>query len=802
VEVEIVSLRNDNIMIRLLSVSMLYLMLLLTPSVSQAQGPNLGSTANFALFTAVGAFNNSGATIVNGDIGTNEGAFTGFPPGVVNGNIHVADPVSVQAAIDVTIAYGEISTYPCGLVHGTTLGNGETLTPNTYCLGAASSLNETLILDGECDPNSYFIFKIDGAFSTSANSNIVLINSASICNVFWQINGAVSLAANSVVRGTFLINGAISLASGAAILGRGLATAGAIELIMNYVDIDSSPEASTISAIGPTTFCSGGSVELIGNCGGIWNTGETTPTLTVTTTGDYFVNNTNTCGGISSNIIHVTVAPGPLCEIEAVPIICEGDTTVLCVQTGASSYVWNTGETDNCITVSTGGTYSVTVTDVSGCSSLCSLTVIVNACLNISGTIFWKGNGKDGVKDVTVTLSGDDSDTSLTNEAGMYNLVANTGDDFVITPVKNINLLNGVDVADATRISQHMAGNYLTDFYRKVSADVNKSYTLSTVDAALIKQALLGNPAAIAIFTTTGSWRFVDTDFNPPISKVFVIPTFPSTRTITGASVDLTGQDFYGVKIGDVLDNADPQNFSSEPIPPMVWMVRDRSLTVGETFDVEFSVQDWKNIAAFQNAFNFDPSILEYVDFEVLQSIPDFNKEENFSAANAHIGELRVLFTVANGIEVGDASKVFKFRFKVLQSTSKLSEVLSLSNTGLNPIAYTEQLISTEVKLVFTEGSLNSENPDHSAKVELLQNLPNPFYAYTTIGFILPTSMDVKLNIYDTSSRMLWSTEKNYGMGYQEEKIILDTRLAPGIYFYELTTQHGSITRRMILIKE
>jgi len=443
-----------------------------------------------------------------------------------------------------------------------------------------------------------------------------------------------------------------------------------------------------------------------------------------------------------------------------------------------------------------------TVTDVNGLTNTCSFTLTVNPCVTFAGTILWKGNGVDGVKDVNMTLSGDASDTEVTGVPGTYSLIANVGDSFVISPVKSINLLNGVDIADATRISQHIGGNYLTDFYRKVSADINKSSTISSVDAALIKQALLGNPAAITIFTTTGSWRFVDSDFSPPGSAPFVVPTFPSTRTYTAASGDYTAQDFYGIKIGDVLDNANPQNFTSKRIPSMVWMTRDRSLNVGETFEVEFSVQNWNNIAAFQYSFNFNPSILEFEDLEVLQSISDFNKSENFGTDNAQNGELRIIFTSTNGSDVEDDSKVFKIRFKVLQSSSKLSEVLSLSNTILNPIAYTEDLISTEIKLVFTEGSVsNSDDQDISEKVELLQNRPNPFSDFTSIGFILPNAMDARLNIYNASGRMLWLVKKSYPSGYNEEKIHLEEALAPGVYFYELTTEYGTIVKRMILIR-
>ena len=77
---------------------------LISPYTSSGQAPDLGVASTFALFTASGAFNGDPGTSVVGDIGTNVGAFT--PPGFLVGNIHIADPVTVQAAADVAIAYG------------------------------------------------------------------------------------------------------------------------------------------------------------------------------------------------------------------------------------------------------------------------------------------------------------------------------------------------------------------------------------------------------------------------------------------------------------------------------------------------------------------------------------------------------------------------------------------------------------------------------------------------------------------------------------------------------------------------
>ena len=349
--------------------------LLLMPAIMKSQAPDLGAASPFAMFTAAGAFSNDGNTVVTGDIGTNVGAFTGFPPGIVIGSIHVADIISAQAAIDVATAYSDLFGITCGLVLGTTLGGGQVLTPNVYCLGAASVLNGDLILDGQCDPDALFIFQIDGALSTAVNSTVTLTNGASLCNIYWQVNGAVSLGEGSVFKGTIVAGGAITLLEAASLDGRGLTTAGAIEMHNNVVNNEMQPEPSVLAADGPVVFCLGDSVVLSGNCGGTWSNGATTSSITVYAGGDYSVTTSNGCGNATSNHIIVTVNPLPDCTITGDFGICFGETTVICTPAGYASYAWSTGAIVNCITVSATGTYSVTVTDVNGCTSICSQDV-------------------------------------------------------------------------------------------------------------------------------------------------------------------------------------------------------------------------------------------------------------------------------------------------------------------------------------------------------------------------------------------------------------------------------------------
>jgi len=212
--------------------------LLCFPKITNGQAPDLGLAYSFALFTSAGAFNNVGTSVIIGDIGTNVGAFTGFPPGVVVGQIHVADIISAQVAADVNVAYAAVAGLTCGAVIGTTLGGGQILTPNIYCTGAATTLNGNLTLDAQGNPGAIFVFQIDGALTTATFANVLLVNGANVCNVYWQVNGAFALGGGSNFVGTLLINGAISLHTGARLDGRALSTAGAISTDDNFVFLE------------------------------------------------------------------------------------------------------------------------------------------------------------------------------------------------------------------------------------------------------------------------------------------------------------------------------------------------------------------------------------------------------------------------------------------------------------------------------------------------------------------------------------------------------------------------------------
>jgi Secretion system C-terminal sorting domain/HYR domain len=149
--------------------------------------------------------------------------------------------------------------------------------------------------------------------------------------------------------------------------------------------VNSLPATPTITAGGPTTFCTGDNVVLTSSSatGNVWSTGATTPSITVTTAGTYTV--TVTSGGcISAASAGTIVTVNP---IPATPTITAGGPTIFCTggsvvltSSSATGNTWSTGATTPSITVTTGGTYTVTVTSI-GCTSAASAgtTVTIDA---------------------------------------------------------------------------------------------------------------------------------------------------------------------------------------------------------------------------------------------------------------------------------------------------------------------------------------------------------------------------------------------------------------------------------------
>ncbi|MBA3901134.1 MAG: DUF3494 domain-containing protein [Bacteroidetes bacterium] len=205
--------------------------LMLITAFSFAQAPNLGSTAGFVLFSSDGAVTKTGTGFAHltGHVGTNNGSNTNF--GNVNGVMNDNNGASALCATDLLIAYTQLNNAIPAFFPAPLLGNGDTLIAGVYSISGSSTLNNNLYLDAKGNANAVFVFQMQGPFSSSAASSVILINGALACNVFWKVEGLVSLAAGTAMKGTIIANNAaIEMNTGVSLEGRALSTTGAVSV--------------------------------------------------------------------------------------------------------------------------------------------------------------------------------------------------------------------------------------------------------------------------------------------------------------------------------------------------------------------------------------------------------------------------------------------------------------------------------------------------------------------------------------------------------------------------------------------
>ena len=107
----------------------------------------------------------------------------------------------------------------------------------------------------------------------------------------------------------------------------------------------------------------------------LWSTGEITPTITVSSTGNYNVTVTQgTCA--VSDAVQVTAQPLPVIDLGPDQTICTGDAVTLDASLAGAGYVWSTGAITSTIVVTAGGLYSVTLTNPEGCTYSDQITIV------------------------------------------------------------------------------------------------------------------------------------------------------------------------------------------------------------------------------------------------------------------------------------------------------------------------------------------------------------------------------------------------------------------------------------------
>ena len=208
----------------------------------------LKTAGNFAVLGGTGVSNTGASVISNGNVGCNAGAVAGFPPGTItNGSIVAPGAATSQGELDlIKVKNGLMAMTPDTDLSASPDLGGKTLLPGVYHFNAAASQTTNLTLNGNGQNRAYWVFQITGALTTTASTQINLINpgsnGGSDYGIFWVCNSAINIGASCKTAGIYISGTNITTTGG----GRALALA-AVDFDTNIFDVLSGPANSDFS---------------------------------------------------------------------------------------------------------------------------------------------------------------------------------------------------------------------------------------------------------------------------------------------------------------------------------------------------------------------------------------------------------------------------------------------------------------------------------------------------------------------------------------------------------------------------
>lgn len=200
--------------------------------------------------------------------------------------------------------------------------------------------------------------------------------------------------------------------------------------------------------------------------------------------------------------------------------------------------------------------------------------------------------GDKTVPSATLVMSGHDSMTKVAGGDGAYWFPATSGGAYTVGVYKATETpaTRGVTTLDIALIRRHILALVRLDSpYKVLAADVNNSGSITTFDIAVIRRFILGLTDSLP----AGLWQFVSSDvqFADPVKPW----PYEETRIYTEIAANYTGQDFIGIKLGDVNGSwTPPANTAAATVESKTAFVSLRSN------EAEFQLQSARPAVEFE----------------------------------------------------------------------------------------------------------------------------------------------------------------------------------------------------------
>ena len=232
----------------------------------------------------------------------------------------------------------------------------------------------------------------------------------------------------------------------------------------------------------------------------------------------------------------------------------------------------------------------------------------------------------------------------------------------------------------------------------------------------------------------------------------------------------------------------------------------DMTGEINDQIDIPVVVNDWQNVVSAQFSVNYNPDVLEFMFVHSL-GLPDMTEVGNFGTPTSPNPTPEGIVTFSwydpsvSGVSVNDGNSIFILKLKVIGEGDPL-----LAFTGEPTAIEIMHLDGNELDVDFEIGQITV---DGATDVEIIEtadfalhaNQPNPFKEATTIRFDLNRASQTTLSIYNTAGKLLHQDQAYRNTGTHTIQLAKDLFPAAGTYFYRLSTETASATRKMTFLQ-
>ncbi len=230
----------------------------------------------------------------------------------------------------------------------------------------------------------------------------------------------------------------------------------------------------------------------------------------------------------------------------------------------------------------------------------------------------------------------------------------------------------------------------------------------------------------------------------------------------------------------------------------VTFFATDQEAELGDTVTTEVKVEAFNDILSVQFSLNWDSTVLRLLSVQDF-GIADITESQHFFSPSGSALVFAWFDNAVAGVALPDSSVLFSVSYKVISPQDTASIIFSdeptfievgSASSGLLSVTTFPGIVTVESTSTFTTNPL-------ADKINLYQNFPNPFKDATFVTVHFKWSMEADLLVFDATGKILLHEKGNFPSGNYVWKIDRSNLEAVGIYYYQVRTAEGTVTRKL-----